>query len=59
MPILIEHCDVLDPNAPRSIATDRSILIDGARIVAIDSAPRSALITEHPSMAATCSPSPA
>jgi len=48
MPILIEHCDVLDPNAPRSVAADRSILIDGARIVAIDSASHSPL-TPHPS----------
>jgi cytosine/adenosine deaminase-related metal-dependent hydrolase len=32
MAILIEHVDVLDPNAPRSAATDQSILIDGNTI---------------------------
>ena len=37
MPILIDSCDVLDPNAPRAIATNRSILIEGNRIASISS----------------------
>lgn len=32
MAILIEHVDVLDPTAPRSLAQDQSILIEGSRI---------------------------
>ncbi|MCL5995626.1 MAG: amidohydrolase family protein, partial [Chloroflexi bacterium] len=35
---MIEHCDLLDPSAPRSTKSDQSILIDGRRIVAIDQA---------------------
>ncbi|MCL5275569.1 MAG: amidohydrolase family protein [Chloroflexi bacterium] len=35
MKLLIEHCDVIDPQAPRSTKTDQSILVDGKRIAAI------------------------
>lgn len=42
MSLLIEHCDILDPNAERSTAADRSILIEGRRIAAIAQAGRGA-----------------
>ncbi len=35
MKLLIEHCDVIDPQAPRSTKTDQSILVKGRRIAAI------------------------
>ena len=35
MKLLIEHCDVIDPQAPRSTRTDQSIYVDGKRIAAI------------------------
>ena len=38
MSLLIEHVDVLDPTAQRSIRTDQSILIDGSLIAAIEPA---------------------
>lgn len=51
MPILIEHCDILDASAPRAIAEDQCILIEGNRIAAIGSpaliAHHSPLTTQH------------
>lgn len=38
MKLLIEHCDLLDPRAPRSTKADQSILVEGKRISAIGSA---------------------
>jgi len=45
MSILIDHCDVLDPTAPRSTRANQSILIVGARIQAIGAPDEVALIT--------------
>jgi cytosine/adenosine deaminase-related metal-dependent hydrolase len=50
MVILIEHVDVLDPNAPRSTAKDRSILIEGniiARIAPANELNLQSLITNY------------
>ena len=46
MAILIEHVDILDPTAPRNTACDRSILIEGNTIVAIEPADRP--ISDYP-----------
>lgn len=49
MKLLIEHCDLLDPDAPRSAKVDQSILIDGKRITAIGHAADIAGLTHNQS----------